>query len=107
MLASGPAHVPASAPSDQLEFLLVGTADGATHLAAPLGDLRASISLLWRLPLGQRVHVDLRDSQMPWLKGRLELVHAPDLPLDPKQALALRIGPVEFSSRQIVAWALG
>lgn len=104
MMASGSDPVP---PPDQLEFLLVGAADGMAHLADPLGDLRERISVLWRLPLGQRVRVDLRDCELPWLQGRLELAQAPDLPLDPRQALVLRIGTIEFSSRQIVAWALG
>ena len=94
-------------PSDQLEFLLVGAADGMAHLADPLGDFREHVSALWHLPLGQRVRVDLRDCELPWLQGRLELAQAPDLPLDTRQALMLRIGTIEFSSRQIVAWALG
>lgn len=103
-MASGPDPVPAP---DQLEFLLVGAADGTAHLADPLGDFRKRISVLWHLPLGQQVRVDLRDCELPWLQGRLELAQAPDLPLDPRQALVLRIGTIEFSSRQIVAWALG
>ena len=61
---------PRPASSDQLEFLLVGSADGTALLADPLGDLRERISVLWRQPL------------------------------------ALRVGTIEFSSRQIVAWAL-
>ncbi len=104
-MASGPD--PVQQP-DQLEFLLAGADDGGmAHLVDPLGDLRERISVCWRLPLGQRVRVDLRDCELPWLQGRLELVQAPDLPLDPRQALVLRIGTIEFSSRQIVAWALG
>jgi hypothetical protein len=97
--------VPQESP-DQLEFLLVGFADGTTQLADPLGDLRERIGQLWDLPLGERVRLDLRDHQFPWLEGRLDLAQAPDLPLDPRQMLRLRIGAVEFSHRQIVAWAL-
>lgn len=104
MMAPGP---DSGLPPDQMEFLLVGAADGLAHLADPLGDLRERVSALWHLPLGQRVRVDLRDCELPGLEGRLELAQAPDLPLDPKQALALRIGTIEFSSRQIAAWALG
>ena len=103
-MASGPDRVP---PPDRLEFLLVGTADGLAHLTDPLGDFRERVSALWHLPLGQTVRVDLRDCELPWLQSRLELAQAPDLPLDPRQALVLRIGTIEFSSRQIVAWALG
>jgi hypothetical protein len=91
---------------EQLEFLLCGTATGAPEPADPLGDLREGIAECWSVPLGQRVKVDLRDCNVPWLEGRLELSRAPDLPLDVRQSLALRIGTVEFSNRQIVAWAL-
>ena len=91
---------------DQLEFMLCGTASGAPELADPLGDLRERIAEGWGLPLGQRVKVELRDCNVPWLEGRLELARAPDLPLDHRQLLFLRIGTVEFSNRQIVAWAL-
>ncbi|MDI1249625.1 MAG: hypothetical protein PSV13_12240 [Lacunisphaera sp.] len=89
-----------------MEFLLVGAADGMAHLADPLGDFRERVSSLWHLPLDQKVRVDLRDCEFPWLQGRLELAQAPDLPLDPRQSLGLRIGTIEFSSRQIIAWAL-
>ncbi|HWA29405.1 MAG TPA: hypothetical protein VG734_27390 [Lacunisphaera sp.] len=90
-----------------MEFLLVGSAEGTAHLADSLGDFLDRVSVLWGLPLGQKVRVDLRKCEPPWQQGRLELAQAPDLPLDPRQVLALRIGTIEFSSRQIVAWALG
>lgn len=73
-MVSGPDHVHAL---NQMEFLLVGAADGTAHLADPLGDFRERISVLWHLPLGQQVHVDLRDCELPWLQGRLELAQGP------------------------------
>ncbi len=57
------------------------------------------------MPLERKVRVDLAGESMDELRGRLELVRPPDLPLDPRQPLGLRIGAVTFSSRQITGWA--
>ncbi|SRR5258708_3984710 len=89
----------------QLEFGLFGTADGTRVEFDPLGELKQSVSALWKIPLGQRVRVDLRDCEVSWIEGRLELAEAPDLPLDPRQVLALHIDMIYFSGRQIIAWA--
>ncbi len=72
----------------------------------PLGDLVADICRLWSLPIGDPVRVTLRNHSMPHLSGRLKLSRAPDLPLDPRELLHLRIGEFEFTSRQISSWAI-
>lgn len=71
----------------------------------PLADLIDDVARTWSLPLGRRVRVDLAGESMDELRGFLELARAPDLPLDPRQALSLRIGKVVFSSRQVTGWA--
>jgi len=50
--------------------------------------------------------VDLTGHQFSELQGRLELARAPELPLDRRATLTLRIGGIEFTSRQITTWAL-
>ena len=84
------------------------SAGPASHLHPP--DPRAQfydeVAAAWHLPCGRMVRVDLKDHDLAGLQGLLELSRAPDLPLDPRQPLALRIGTVEFSSRQITGWSL-
>lgn len=92
--------------AEQHEFLF---ADGPTpevHLPDPRSGFYAEVAAVWQLPVGENVHVDLSGHNLSYLKGRLELAHAPDLPLDRRETLALRIGTIEFSSRQIAAWSL-
>ena len=60
----------------------------------------------WSLPIGQAILVKLNGHHFSELSGRLDLARAPDLPLDPRVPLALRIGTIEFSSRQIASWML-
>ncbi len=91
---------------NQSEFLF---GDGpAPQLAPPepLADLVIEMTRLWSLPLYQKARVTLKNHSLDELCGRLELVTAPDLPLNPTHTLSLRAGGVEFSSRQIVAWSL-
>jgi hypothetical protein len=52
------------------------------------------------------VRVELTGHHFPELRGRLELARAPDLPLDRRETLALRIGGIELTHRQIAAWSL-
>jgi hypothetical protein len=90
----------------QQDFLF---ADGPTpelHLPDPRSGLYADIAALWEIPVGQHVRVDLTGHQFSELQGRLELARAPDLPLDRRETLALRIGSIEFSHRQVSAWSL-
>lgn len=72
----------------------------------PLADLVADVAKLWRLPLGSRVTLRLRDPALPELTGKLLLGRAPDLPLDLRQPLALRLSGVDFTDREIAAWSL-
>lgn len=71
----------------------------------PLADLIAEAFRVWSLPLGRDVRIVLAGGSIDELRGRLELAAPPDLPLDPRQPLALRVGKVTFSSRQITGWA--
>lgn len=91
---------------EQADFLFADGPAPELHLPDPLADFYAEVAALWEIPVGQIVHVALREHQFADLYGRLELDRAPDLPLDRREALALRVGPIEFSSRQIVAWSL-
>jgi hypothetical protein len=90
----------------QSEFLFGEGTAAAMHLPDPNSGLFAEILAAWRLPVGQRVRVTLQDHSFDNLRGRLELVRLPDLPFDSRQPLSLRIGTIEFSTRQIVAWSL-
>lgn len=88
----------------QEEFLFADGPAPEFHSPHPLGDFLAEVGARWSLPLGREVRVDLAGDAISELRGRLELARAPDLPLDPRQPLSLRIGGVAFSSRQITAW---
>ena len=90
----------------QEEFLFADGPAAEFHLPDPRSDFYEEVAALWQLPVGQLVHVALRGHNFSDLQGRLELSRAPDLPLDRREALALRIGTIEFSSRQIIAWSL-
>ncbi len=76
---------------------------GFTDLAPSLTD---ELGAVWGLPLGQSVRVELRQHGMSGLLGILQVAGLPDLPLDRRRPLRLRIGQVEFTSTQIAAWAL-
>ena len=90
----------------QDEFLFADGPAPEPHPLDPRAGFYEEVSALWEIPLGQRVHVALREHNLADLDGRLELARAPDLPLDRREVLALRIGTIEFSSRQIIAWSL-
>ena len=91
---------------EQDQFLF---ADGPTpqlHVPDFQAGFYSEVAALWQIPVGERVHVTLREHHFGNLDGRIELARAPDLPLDVRETLALRIGTIEFTSRQIVAWSL-
>ena len=90
----------------QNEFQFLEGAPSDMALPDPRSSLFADIATLWELPVGQVAHVNLSGHNMSDLEGRIELARAPDLPLDRREVLALRIGTIEFSSRQIVSWSL-
>jgi hypothetical protein len=90
----------------QQEFLFVS--GDSPRLGLPQADdpLISDIAKVWNLPIGRKVHIHLKAGEnLPMLDGRLELVSAPDVPFDSRQALKLRIRGYEFSSRAIGAWA--
>jgi hypothetical protein len=90
----------------QQEFLFADGPVPQMHPPDPRSEFYAEVSTVWQLPMGRMVRVDLKEHDLAALKGHLELSRAPDLPLDPRQPLVLRIGGVEFSSRQIAAWVV-
>jgi len=90
----------------QPEFLFADGPAPELHLSDARSALFADIAALWQLPVGDLVHVDLTGHQFAELRGRLELARAPDLPLDRREILALRIGTIELTSKQIAAWSL-
>ena len=89
----------------QQEFLFADGPAPQMHPPDPRSGFYAEVSATWQLPMGQIVRVDLKEHDLASLQGLLELSHAPDLPLDQRQPLVLRIRGVEFSSQQIAAWA--
>jgi hypothetical protein len=90
----------------QQELLFADGPAPEMHPPDPRSGFYEEIATLWGIPVGQRVHVALREHSLSDLDGRLELARAPDLPLDRREALFLCIGTIEFSSRQIIAWSL-
>jgi hypothetical protein len=90
----------------QHEFLFADGPAPELHPPDPRAPFIAEVSAAWQIPVGEKIHVDLSGHSLSDLKGRIELARAPDLPLDPRQPLALHIGGIEFSSRQITAWSL-
>ncbi len=91
---------------EQAEFLFADGPQPELHDAHPLDDLFQAVADLWSLPIGRRVRVNLRDPALPLLEGTLELQRAPDLPLNPREPLSLRIRGLTFSSSEIASWSL-
>jgi len=92
--------------SEQSEFLFAEGAQPELHVPHPLDDFFQAVSDRWGLPIGRNVRLNLRDPALPLLKGKLELERAPDLPLNPREALSLRVRGVNFSSVEIASWSL-
>jgi hypothetical protein len=72
----------------------------------PLGAFYREVAAIWQLPVGDRVRVFLRDYDLSEVAGRLELEHAPDLPLNAREPLRLLAGGVSFRSTQILSWSI-
>ncbi len=72
----------------------------------PVPHLREEIARVWGLPLGEQVQLTLLRGPCDSLRGRLDLLNAPDLPWNPRQPLALAVAGVAFSSRDIHHWKL-
>ncbi|MCX6936276.1 MAG: hypothetical protein NTU80_00030 [Verrucomicrobia bacterium] len=90
-------------PDDQLDFVF----DSAPALQpGPVPHLRDEIARIWGLPLGEHVEITLLRGSCDALRGRLQLEAGPDLPMNPRQPLALSIAGVRFSSRDIERWKL-
>ncbi len=92
--------------SEQSEFLFADGAPPELHHAHPLGDFFEAVAEKWSLPIGKAVRIALRDPALPLLEGKLELERAPDLPLNPREPLALRVRGLNFRSVDIASWSL-
>jgi hypothetical protein len=77
---------------------------GFSTPAAVVPELLDEIAVAWSLPLGQRVEVCFRGCERSAVTGILALLHAPDFPWNPQQALQLGIDGYVFSSREIERW---
>ncbi|HEY0944169.1 MAG TPA: hypothetical protein VGD81_02850 [Opitutaceae bacterium] len=88
----------------QDEFLFLGGAAPELRMGHPLEELFEQISTTWGVPLRRPVRLRLRDQSIPELTGILELVRAPDLPLDKREPLRLRLKGIEFTHRDISEW---
>lgn len=75
-------------------FFVEGWPAGEAPALPP--SLDEEIAAAWRVPVGKRVHVSLRQHDMPGTSGLLEITRAPDWPFNPRRPLALRIGLVGF-----------
>ncbi len=91
---------------EQDEFLFADGPQPELHLAHPLDDLLRQIATLWGLPIGSRARVTLNDPALPVLEGKLELERAPDLPLNVRESLRLKLRGIMFTSRDIASWSL-
>jgi hypothetical protein len=87
----------------QAEFVL-GDLDGEAPAVA--SDIRDEIARVWGLPLGQRVVLSIRGQERIELRGRLELLVAPDYPWDKIQPLRLKVAGVIFFSTEIDHWVI-
>jgi hypothetical protein len=90
----------------QSEFLFADGPVPELHPPNHLAGFLTEVATIWSLPIGEPVQVFLSGHHFSELRGRLELARAPDLPLKAQAPLALRIGVIEFSNRQIVGWSL-
>ncbi|HEY4245616.1 MAG TPA: hypothetical protein VGM64_02105 [Lacunisphaera sp.] len=72
----------------------------------PCGGFYREVATIWQLPVGERVRVLLRDHDVAEIAGRLELEHAPNLPLNARESLGLMAGGVSFRSTQILSWSI-
>ena len=90
----------------QNEFLF--SAGSAADIVPPdfRGQFYREAASVWQLPVGEKVHILLRDHDVPEVVGRLELECAPDLPLNAREPLHLLAGGVSFRSTQISSWSL-
>lgn len=90
----------------QHEFLFADGPSSELIPPDPLSEFLDEIAALWQVPIGQVAHVGLTSHDMSDLQGRIVLARAPNLPLDRRETLVLRIGTIEFTSRQIISWSL-
>jgi hypothetical protein len=91
---------------EQDEFLFADGPQPELHRTHPLDDLFVTIAEAWGVPVGRGVRLNLINSALPELTGKLEVVRSPDLPLDGRELLYLRLKGVLFTHREIANWTL-
>ena len=87
----------------QSEFILGETVGEAPAVPSDICD---EIAQIWGLPLGRVVTLRLLGQERIELRGRLELVKAPEYPWEKRQPLRLKVAGVVFSSREIESWTV-
>ena len=92
--------------ADQSEFLFFDGPDSEVQLPDPRAGFYREVAEVWHLPLGERVRVLLKKHDLPEVAGCLELVRAPDLPLNAREPLQLSASGVLFQSTQVQSWSL-
>ena len=90
----------------QQDLLFANCPANELPLPDPRSGFYADVAALWRIPVGEIVCVELNGHHFPELNGRLEVARAPEIPLNRRENLTLRIGGIEFTSRQISTWSL-
>ena len=88
--------------AQQQEFLFSEGDDG--RLGLPLADdpLMRDIGAEWGLPVGRRVRITFHSGEsFRELTGRLEVAVAPELPLNRRRLLRLRVAGYEFGHTAI------
>ena len=90
----------------QNEFLFPDGPAPSVELPDPRAGFYREVAQTWNLPLGQRTRLELRQHDLPEIAGVLELVRAPDLPLNSREPLSLCVGSIAFLSTQVVSWSV-
>jgi hypothetical protein len=90
----------------QGEFLYASGTDPLIEVPDPRAGFYSEVAKVWLLLLGQRARIELRGHDLPEITGRLELIRAPDLPLNPHEPLHLCIGGISFMSTHVLSWSV-
>jgi hypothetical protein len=91
---------------NQSEMLFADGPNPMLHAPDPRAGFYREVAEVWHLPLGERVRVLLKGHDLPEVAGCLELVRAPDLPLNAREPLQLSVSGVPFLSTQVQSWSL-
>lgn len=90
----------------QDEFLFPEGLAPSIELPDPRASFYSEVAEVWHLPLGQRVRIELHGHELPEISGHLELIRAPDLPLNSRESLILCVENITFRSNQVKSWSV-